>query len=83
MQLPAIKKLVDNYTLDELRTAENALYEESPLAIQVDGHDEGEQLTHILAAIWVLEKMQSDNLPYKDAIRAYTQRVRTSIDGGA
>jgi hypothetical protein len=79
MKLPAIKKAVENYTIAELIAAEAALMEEQAPAISIEGDDEGEQLTHVLAAIFIKEKMETDGLDYLAALRQYTQRVRTSI----
>jgi hypothetical protein len=80
MKIPAIKKLVETQTLSNLKEAEEAISEELPLKIEVEGDDEGEQLTHVIAAIWILEKMQSDGLEFKDALREYTKKVRQSIN---
>jgi len=55
------------------------MYEEQTPAILVEGKDEGEKLTHILAAIHILEDMQKNNLDARTALRNYTQRVRNSI----
>lgn len=79
MKIPAIKKLVENHTLKELLEAEEALLEEQKPAMEVEGEDEGEQLTHIFAAIWILNKMTDDNVEFKVALREYTKRVRESI----
>jgi len=79
MKIPAIKKLVEAYQITQLKEAEEALYEEQNLAIEVEGEDEGEQLTHIIAAIWIIEKMENESLDFKKALRAYTQKVRNSI----
>jgi len=79
MKIPVIKKLVETATIAQLRAAEDALLEEKTLEITVDGDDEGEQLTHILAAIEILHAMQHNGLDFISALRAYSQRVRTSI----
>ncbi len=79
MQIAIIKHLHENHTLDELRLAEEAMYEEQIPAIHVDGKDEGEKLTHILAAINILEDMEKNNIDARTALRNYTQRVRNSI----
>lgn len=78
MKIPAIKKLVESNTIEELEAAEQALYNEEQPAIEVEGSDEGEQLTHILAAIEILKQMQNGE-EFKNALRNYTQRVRNSI----
>lgn len=80
MKMPAIKKLVDTYNTTELKAAEEALYAEETLAIEVEGDDEGEQLTHVLAAIYIQEKMSAESIDFKTALRAYTSRVRESIN---
>lgn len=79
MKIPAIKKAVENYSIDQLKVAEEALYNEEALPIEIEGSDEGEQLTHIIAGIWIKQEMEKQGLEFKDALRAYTQRVRNSI----
>lgn len=79
MKIPAIKKLVENYTLEDLEIAENDLSEGCQISIDVDGEDEGEQLTHIIAASWILQKMKDEHVDFKTALREYTTKVRKSI----
>lgn len=79
MKIPAIKKAVENYSSEELKAAEEALYAEETLSIEIGGDDEGEQLTHVLAAIWIKADMLQNGTDFKDSLRAYTQRVRNSI----
>ena len=79
MKIPAIKKLVETYKLDELMAAEAAIIDEQPLPIEVEGEDEGEQLTHVLAAVWILNEMGDNGTDFKTALRMYTQKVRVSI----
>ena len=78
MKLPEIKRLAQSHSLDELKAAENALYDEATLAIEVRGDDEGEKLTHILAAQDIVTNMQK-GMSLPEAVRAYSQRVRNSI----
>ena len=78
MKIPAIKKAVELFTSEQLREAEQALYEEQKPVISIEGDDEGEQLTHVLAALEIKENM-AKGMDFKDALRAYTQRVRNSI----
>lgn len=79
MKIPAIKKLVENCSVKELKDAEDAFENEKVPTIQVDGEDEGEQFTHVIAAIWILEKMEADGVDFKTALREYTGKVRESI----
>lgn len=79
MKVPVIKHLVETASLNDLRVAEEAILNEQPLTMEIEGADEGEQLTHILASIWILDRMQQNNTDFKTALREYTQRVRNSI----
>jgi hypothetical protein len=79
MKIPVIKQLVEGLDIERLRQAEEDLIDEQPLAIEVGGDDEGEQLTHIYAAIWIKERMQEQGMDFKTALREYTKKVRESI----
>ncbi len=78
MKIPAIKRIAEKYTLEELRAAEQALSEEKMPAIEIEGDDEGEKLTHAFAALWIREQMEK-GLDFNQALRDYTQKVRGSI----
>lgn len=80
MKIPEIKRLVENYSINQLIAAEEALIDEEALAIEVNGSDEGEQLTHVFAAIYVLNKINDDEVDFKTALRDYTSKVRESIN---
>jgi uncharacterized protein (DUF2267 family) len=79
MKIPAIKKLVESYSLPQLQEAEAALLEEQKPLIEIEGDDEGEQLTHVLASIYIKDKMEHHNTPFSQALRDFSQRVRNSI----
>lgn len=79
MQIAVIKQLAETHSIDELRRAEDALLNESQPAIKVDGKDEGEQLTHVLAALEIHHDRDRNNTDFRTALRNYTQRVRNSI----
>ncbi|MFT2009741.1 DUF6952 family protein [Pontibacter sp. 13R65] len=79
MKIPVIKKLVETQSIEALMAAEAAILEEQELQIEVEGEDEGEQLTHVLAAVWILNQMHHQQVDFKTALREYTQKVRTSI----
>lgn len=78
MKMPAIRKLVETYRIDELQAAEEAIANEQKPAIEVEGDDEGEQLTHVFAAIFIKEEMEN-GAEFKTALREYTRKVRESI----
>ena len=79
MKIPAIKKLVETQEVHVLMAAEAAIIDEQPLQIEVEGDDEGEQLTHILAAVWILNHMHETGADFKTSLREYTKKVRVSI----
>ena len=79
MKIAAIKRLVEAYDVHVLMAAEEAIVEGEEMKINVEGEDEGEQLTHILAAIWIKTEMKKEGWDYKTALREYTKKVRTSI----
>jgi len=79
MKIPVIKKLVENHSLEALRQAEAALANEETPAIDIQGEDEGEKLTHAFAAMYIHEQMEKEGIDFKTALRQYTQKVRVSI----
>jgi hypothetical protein len=79
MKLAVIKKLAETQTLESLRQAEEAILNEEKPSIEIEGEDEGEQLTHAIAAIQILSDMEIQGVDLRTALRAYTERVRNSI----
>lgn len=79
MKLAVVKHLASNYEVEELEKAESDLTEEKDPQIEIEGEDEGEKLTHAMAAIWVKKAMQEEDIPLAKAVRNYTQKVRSSI----
>jgi hypothetical protein len=78
MKIQSVKVLVENYGLSDMIHAEEMILDGKIPEIQIEGEDEGDQLTHVFAAKYILEKMES-GMEYKDALREFTQKVRTSI----
>ncbi|MCB0278087.1 MAG: hypothetical protein KDD94_01190 [Calditrichaeota bacterium] len=79
MKINVIKKLSETAQLEDLIKAEEDLLEGRVLEIEVEGEDEGEQLTHVYAAKWILEKVKTDGVDLRTALREYTVKVRKSI----
>lgn len=79
MKLPIIKKTVDSYSIEDLKTAEELLLNEEKPHIEIEGSNEGEQLTHCMAAIWIKEEMAKNGTSQQQATRNYIDRVRKSI----
>lgn len=80
MHIPSIKKLVEDVELNDLKAAEEAILEEQVPSIDIPGADEGEQLTHVIAAIWIQEDMKASGRKLMESLREYTKKVRKSID---
>jgi hypothetical protein len=79
MKINAIKQLVEQYNLETIQTLTNQLENGEELSKEVGGEDEGEQLTHLLGASWILEQMQENGTDMKTELRNFTARVRDSI----
>ncbi|MEQ9262799.1 MAG: hypothetical protein RLP14_06530 [Owenweeksia sp.] len=79
MKVPAVRKLLKT-ELDVLRKAEEDLSEERSPEIEIEGEDEGEKLTHVFGAIWIKEQVASGAMNEKEALRAFMDKVRTSIN---
>jgi len=79
MKIPVIKLIASQYSIKELDAAEEAILNEENPAIQIEGEDEGEQLTHIMAAREIRTQMEKDGIDLNRALRNYTLRVRNSI----
>lgn len=79
MKVPVIKSLVQAYSVDALRHAEQNLVDGIPIGIAVEGEDEGQQLTHVMAAIFILEQMDQKAHTFQEALRLYSQKVRASL----
>ncbi len=79
MNISIIKKIVESYTIEQLQMAEEALLNEQKPEIEIEGVDEGEQLTHTLAAIFCKQQMLESDITINQAVRLYSQRVRDSI----
>lgn len=80
MNIAAIRLLVEStVTDDELRAAEADLLEERQPGFDIVGEDDGERLTHVMAALWVRAHQRESGGEIMSAIRDYTKKVRSSI----
>jgi hypothetical protein len=79
MKINAIKDLVENYSLSDIELLTNQLENGETLSQPVDGDDAGEQLTHLLAASWIIQEMANNGTEFKTELRNFTARVRDSI----
>jgi hypothetical protein len=80
MQIKAIKNLLDKYSIEELKQKEEQLLEGEELSFDdVEGEDEGEQLTHLTGAIWCIEQAKTNGSKPHSEVRNFISRVRNSI----
>lgn len=79
MNIASIRTVVESFSREQLERAEAQLLEEQQPEISIPGADEGEQLTHVIAALWVIAHKAENNSDTMTAIREYTKKVRGSI----
>lgn len=79
MKISVIKSLVENNTINQLKQVEEQICNGDALSIAVEGADDGEKLTHVLAAIDILTTVENENMDIRTAMRAFSERVRNSI----
>lgn len=70
------RRLAEVYTLEELAHAAHHLGEEQDPEIQIGGADHGEQLTHVLLAMRMRERMELSGDDLREAFRAVMAEVR-------
>ena len=78
MNILELRKLVETQPMKQLVAAELALLEEGNTPFYVVGEDDSEKLTHLLAAINILEIMKSKGVEFKQALQDYSRSVRES-----
>jgi hypothetical protein len=79
MKINAIKELVENYSIETIEQLTAQLENGEALSHPVGGDDEGEQLTHLLGASWILTQIKEKGTDFKTELRNFTARVRDSI----
>ncbi|MEM9673095.1 MAG: hypothetical protein ACFB15_12535 [Cyclobacteriaceae bacterium] len=79
MNSEAVRILVENYTVDQLTEVEQEIIRGEEPSISVKGEDASEKLTHLLAAVNVLEQMKSEGTEFSAALRQYVLQVRESF----
>lgn len=78
MKIAIIKDLVEKYSYEELRAAEEKIAEGEIPDIEIEGEDEGEKLTHAYAAMEIKREIENGK-ESKTALREFTLRVRNSL----
>ena len=74
-KLFSIRRLVENYTISQLKQAEFEIIQDKPLGIMLEGKDGAEKLSIVIAAVSMLEEMQKGR-DFKEAFCQYAKKVR-------
>jgi hypothetical protein len=80
MKIPIIKQLVETYNLQQLAAADSAIAKGETPPVQIAGEDEGEQLTHAYAAMFIRQMIDEKGMNYQTALREYAKMVREAIN---
>lgn len=80
MKVEEVKRLVESHSVVELNDAEEALLAEREVPFKIEGETDGEQLQHVMASLWVIERMNSNDLEVAEAFQQYQENTRPSID---
>ncbi len=70
------RRLAEAHTLDQLAHAASQLGEEQVPGIPIGGEDPGEQLTHVLLAMRIRERVELSGDDLREAYRAVMAGVR-------
>lgn len=79
MKVRVLRDLVENQTLAALKEAEEAIINDEPLAIKIEGENLSEKLTNIIAAINILEKMNEVHIEFEKALKDYSKKIKEPI----
>lgn len=82
MKAGTIRKLARDREVDELQRAIDALIEGEDLPFEVQGEDEGEQLTHCNLALRIRQRVDAGE-PLKDVFRDVMGQVRGLLENEA
>jgi hypothetical protein len=76
MKAGEIRRLAQEYTLEQLEEAIESIVEHEKDLIPVDGADMGERLTNLSVAMRVRKMMEGDKKDLKEAFRTVMASVR-------
>ena len=82
MKAGTIRKLATKHDAATLEAAAEALIEGEELAIEVDGEDDGERLTHVNLALRIRQRVDGGE-DVREAFRAVIGQVRGLLENEA
>ena len=81
MNVQNLRKLAETYETSALEKAEEAILAGETPDVEVDMTDPGDALTNVSGALWIKRQTIEKGCPLNEALRAFTQRVRTCMGG--
>lgn len=78
MKIAEVKRLATSYTVEQIEAAVTAFETERKNDLQVDGENDGEKMSHLLAASFVRRQIDK-GLDLNSAVREYSKRVRSIL----
>ena len=79
MNVSVVRKLVETRSVENLLEVEKALIMDEPLPFEIEGNDGSQQLSHAIAALWIKEVMNEQDLSFQQALDDYIRQVRETI----
>ena len=76
MDFDTVKFLVETYPLIELEEAQEAIVSGKDPEIEVSGRSDGQKLSQLIAAVWVLNKMNEEQVDIVTAFNLYQESLR-------
>ena len=78
MKIAEVKRLVTSYTVEQIEDAVTAFETDRKNVLEVSGENDGEKMSHLLAASFVRRQMDK-GLDLNSAVREYSKRVRSIL----
>lgn len=76
MEFETVKFLVETFPRIELEEAQEAIISGNEPEIQLSGHSDSEKLSIVIAALWMVEKMNQEQVDIVTAFNAYQESLR-------
>lgn len=78
MKIAEVKRIATAYSFDQIEKAVTAFEVERQNELEVTGENDGEKMSHLLAASFVRKQIDK-GLDLNTAIREYSKRVRAIL----
>ena len=78
MKIAEVKRLATSFAYEQIEEAVSAFEVERKNTLEVAGENDGEKMSHLLAASFVRKQMDK-GLDLNSAVREYSKRVRAIL----